>query len=93
MVTSPHLSQLKLCCCESPVHQEKEDERRTPTKSSVLQDSDMEGTARDVLIPPFDDEDVAALLFDCVCDVVHLVAHVFDVHLLAGPLWTVNTHH
>lgn len=53
----------------------------------------MEGTARDVLVPPFDDEDVAALLFDRVCDVVHPVAHVFDVDLLAGRLRPVNTHH
>lgn len=65
----------------------------TEMKSSVLRDSDVEGTAGDVLIPPFDDEDVAALLFDGVGDVVHSVAHVFDVHLLAGRLWPVDAHH
>lgn len=53
----------------------------------------MEGTAGDVLVPPFDDEDVAALLLDRVRDVVHPVAHVFDVHLLAGCLRPVDPHH
>lgn len=62
-------------------------------KSSVLRDGDVEGTARDVLVPPFDDEDVAALFFDGVRDVVHPVAHVFDVHLLAGRLRPVNANH
>lgn len=62
-------------------------------KSSVLRDGDVEGTAGDVLVAPFDDEDVAALLFDGVGDVVHPVAHVFDVHLLAGRLRPVNAHH
>lgn len=62
-------------------------------KSSGLRDGDVEGTAGDVLVAPFDDEDVAALFFDCIRDVVHPVAHVFDVDLLAGRLWPVNAHH
>lgn len=62
-------------------------------KSSVLRDGDVERTAGDVLVPPFDDEDVAALFFDGVGDIVHPVAHVFDVHLLAGRLWPVNANH
>lgn len=68
-------------------------ERRTQTRSSVLGDGDVEGTAWDVFVPPFDDEDVAALILDRVCDVVHPVAHVFDVHLLTGRLRPVDPHH
>lgn len=68
-------------------------EGQTEMKSSVLRDGDVEGTAGHVLVPPFDDEDVAALFFNCVRDVVHPVAHVFDVHLLAGRLRPVNAHH
>lgn len=62
-------------------------------RSSGLRDGDVEGTARDVLVPPFDDEDVAALLLDRVRDVVHPVAHVFHVHLLAWRLGPVDPHH
>lgn len=62
-------------------------------KSSVLRDGDVEGTAGDVLVPPLHDEDVAALFFDRVRDVVHPVAHVFDVHLLTGRLRPVDAHH
>lgn len=62
-------------------------------KSSVLGDGDVEGTPGDVLVPPLDDEDVAALFFDGVRDVVHPVAHVFDVHLLAGRLRPVDADH
>lgn len=68
-------------------------DRDKEMKSSVLRDSDVEGAAGDVLIPPLDDEDVAALFFDSVRDVVHPVAHVFDVHLLAGRLRPMNAHH
>lgn len=67
--------------------------RNVEMKVSVLRDGDVEGTAGDVLVPPFDDEDVASLFFDSVRDIVHPVAHVFDVHLLAGRLRPVNTHH
>lgn len=62
-------------------------------KSSILRDGDVEGTAGDVLVPPLHNEDVAALFFDCVCDVVHPVAHVFDVHFLAGRLRPVDAYH
>lgn len=62
-------------------------------KSSVLRDSDVEGTAGDILVPPLHDEDVAALLFDCVRHVVHPVAHVFDVYFFAWRLWPVDAHH
>lgn len=53
----------------------------------------MEGTAWDILIPPFDDEDVAALFFDGVRYVVHSVTHVFDIHLLAWRLRPMDTNH
>lgn len=53
----------------------------------------MEGAAGNVLVPPLDDEDVAALLLDGVGDVVHPVAHVLDVHLLAGRFWSVDADH
>lgn len=62
-------------------------------KSSVLRDGDMERTARDVLISPLHNEDVAALLFNSIRDIVHPVAHVFDVHFLAGCLRPVDTDH
>lgn len=53
----------------------------------------MERTAGNVLISPLDDEDVAALLLDRVGDVVHPVAQVFDIHLLTGSFWSMNTNH
>lgn len=59
----------------------------------VSRDGDVERTAGDVFITPLDDEDVAALFFDCVRDVVHPVAHVLDVNLLTGRLRPVDTHH
>lgn len=62
-------------------------------KMGASGDGDVEGTARDVLVTPLDDEDVAALLFDGVGDVVHPVAHVFDVDLLAGGLGPMDAHH
>lgn len=62
-------------------------------EQSILGDGDMKGAAGDVLLPPFDDEDVVALLLDRVGDVVHPVAHVFDVDLFTGGLWTMDPHH
>lgn len=58
-----------------------------------LWDADVERTAGNILVSPLDNEDVAALLLDRVGDVVHPVAHVFDIHLLTGCFWSVNTHH
>lgn len=58
-----------------------------------LWNSDMEGASWDVLIAPFHNEDVAALLFDCVGHVVHPVAHVLYIHLFTGCLWPVHTNH
>lgn len=48
---------------------------------------------RDVVIAPFDDNGVAALVLDSVCDIIELVAHVLYVHLLAGGMGTVHPHH
>lgn len=63
------------------------------TRVHFLRDSDMEGTARDILIPPFDNENVIALFFDGVCDIVHPVAHVFDIHLFTGGPRPVDANH
>lgn len=58
-----------------------------------LRDSDMERTAWDVLIPPFDDQDVAALFFHGVRYVVHPVTQVFHIDLLAGRLRPMDANH
>lgn len=49
--------------------------------------------AGDVVVAPLDDDGVAALVLDGVGDVVELVAHVLDVHLLAGGVGSVHAHH
>lgn len=67
--------------------------RNEEMKSSVLRDGDVERTAGDALVSPFDDEDVAALFLHRVRDVVHPAAHVFDVHLLTGRLRPMNANH
>lgn len=48
---------------------------------------------RDVIVAPFDDDGITALVLDCVCDIIELVAHMLDVHLLAGSVGTMHTHH
>lgn len=60
---------------------------------SILGDGDMEGAAGDIFIPPFDDEDVVALFFDGVGDVVHPVAQVFNVYLFTRGLGSVYPYH
>lgn len=52
-----------------------------------------ERAPRDVVIAPFDDDGVAAHVLDGVGDVVELVAHVLDIHLLAGGMGSMHTHH
>lgn len=47
----------------------------------------------DVVITPFDDDRVAALVLDNVGDVIELVAHVLDIHLLTGSMGSMHTHH
>lgn len=56
-------------------------------------DGDVEGTPGDALVPPLDDEDVAALLSHGVGDVVLPVSCVFDVNLIARRLWPVDADH
>lgn len=51
------------------------------------------GASRDVIVAPFDDDGVTALVLDGVGDIVELVAHVLDVHLLAGSMRSVHTNH
>lgn len=59
----------------------------------VLGRDHLEGAPRDVIVAPFDDDSIAALVLDGVGDVVELVAHVLDVHLFAGSVWSVHAHH
>lgn len=47
----------------------------------------------DVVVAPFDDDGVAALVLDGVGDVIKLVAHVLDIHLLAGSMRSMHAHH
>lgn len=47
----------------------------------------------DVVVAPFDDDGVAALVLHGVGDVIELVAHVLDIHLLAGSMGSVHAHH
>ncbi|PWA24708.1 hypothetical protein CCH79_00010201 [Gambusia affinis] len=51
------------------------------------------GAPRDVIVAPFDDDGVTALVLDGVGDIVQLVAHVFDINLLAWRLGSVHAHH
>lgn len=51
------------------------------------------GAPGDVVVPPFDDDGVVALVIDGIGDVVQLVAHVFDIHLLTGGPGAVHSHH
>lgn len=46
-----------------------------------------------VVIAPFDDDRVAALVLDGVGDVIELVAHVLDIHLLTGSMGSMDAHH
>lgn len=47
----------------------------------------------DVVVAPLDDDGVAALVLDGVGDVIELVAHVLDIHLLARSLGSVHADH
>lgn len=55
-------------------------------------DSDVEGGARDVILPPLDHQDVVAMLFQLVGHAVFQVALVFDQNLMTGEFWAINTH-
>lgn len=59
----------------------------------ILGCSHFVGAPGNVVVAPFDDDGVAALVLDGVGDVVELVAHVLDVHLLAGGVGSVHPHH
>lgn len=50
----------------------------------------MVGAAGDVIVSPFDHQDVLSLLFELVAHVVHAVAQMFHQDLLAGDFGTVN---
>lgn len=51
------------------------------------------GAPRDVVVTPFDDDSVAALVLDSVGDVIELVAHVFDIDLLTRSMGSVHAYH
>ena len=59
----------------------------------ILGYSHFVGAPGDVVVTPFDDDSVAALVLDGVGDVIELVAHVLDVHLLAGSMGSMHAHH
>lgn len=47
----------------------------------------------DVVVAPLDDDGVAALVLDGVGDIVELVAHVLNIHLLTGSVGSMDPHH
>lgn len=51
------------------------------------------GAPRDVVVTPFDDDGVTALVLDCVGDVILFVAHVLDIHLFTRSMGSVHTNH
>lgn len=51
------------------------------------------GAPGDNVITPFDNDGVAALVLDGVGDVIELVAHVLDIHLLTGSMGSMHAHH
>lgn len=53
----------------------------------------MEGGAGDVVVAPFDHQDVVASLLQQVGHSVLQVAQVFDLQLLTGDLGAADTHH
>lgn len=55
-------------------------------------DSDVEGGARDVVLPPLDHQDVVAMFFQLVGHTVFQVALVFDQNLVTGEFWAVDAH-
>lgn len=59
----------------------------------ILGYSHFVGAPRNVVITPFDNDSVAALVLDSVGDVIELVAHVFDIHLLTRSMGSVHAHH
>ena len=61
--------------------------------SLFLRRNHFERASGDVVVAPFDNDGVAALVFDGVGDVVELLAHVLDIHLLAGSMGSVHAHH
>lgn len=52
----------------------------------------MEGRSGDVVVAPLDEDDVGAPFLNDVVDGVLAVPPVFDDHLLAGGLRTIDTH-
>lgn len=59
----------------------------------VLRGDHFVGTPGNTVITPFDDDLVATLVLDGVGDIIKLVAHMLDIHLLTGGMGSMNTHH
>jgi len=58
-----------------------------------LRDSHFVRAPGDVIVAPFDNDSITALVLDGVGDIVELVAHVLDIHLLAGSMWSMHAYH
>lgn len=50
----------------------------------------MEGAARNVIIPPFDHQDVLSLVFELVADIIQAVAQMFYQDLLTGDFRAIH---
>ena len=62
-------------------------------KSVFLNHFDCKWTARNMLIAIFNYEHILSLVFNAVCDVVLLIADVFDDHFFAGCFRPIHAHH
>lgn len=60
---------------------------------SVLGRDHFVWTPGNIVITPFDDDLVAALVLDGVGDIIKLVAHMLDIDLLAGGMGSVHAYH
>lgn len=58
-----------------------------------LRCSHFERASGDAVIAPFDNDGITALVLDSVGDIIELVAHMFDIHLLTGSLGSMYTYH
>lgn len=59
----------------------------------VLRGDHFVRTPGNIVITPLDDDLVATLVLDGVGDIIQLVAHMLDIHLLAGGVGSMNAYH
>lgn len=55
-------------------------------------DSDMERGARNVVITPFNHQDIVSPLLQHITDIILQVSQMFDQNLLTGNLRAMNSH-